>query len=122
MKLQKAPQSLIDLFDSALPEDQRLEKRSLFGFPAAFVHGNMICGIHGNSCIVRLDPVQREGWLKNKAILFEPMPGRPMKEYIVVPADVLSQSLRLKSLLQLALDYGLTLPPKQGKKKTPKKR
>jgi hypothetical protein len=54
MAWEKSPESLIEAFHEALPDDDRIERRKLFGFPCAFVNGNMFTGLHQRDMIVRL--------------------------------------------------------------------
>ena len=44
---------------------------------------------------------------------FEPIPGRTMKEYIVVPETVYGDRARFKGLVRQSLDYVQALPPRQ---------
>ena len=37
MEWQKSPDDVARAFDAALPDDPRLERRKMFGFPAGFV-------------------------------------------------------------------------------------
>ena len=46
--------------------------------------------------------------------LFEPMTGRPMREYIVLPKSALADRGALAAWLQRGLSYAASLPP-QGK-------
>ena len=50
----KSPDDLIALFYAALPEDPRVERRKMFGYPCAFVGGNLFTGLHQEDVIVRL--------------------------------------------------------------------
>jgi len=45
----KSPDDLIALFYAALPEDPRVERRKMFGYPCAFVGGNLFSGLHADS-------------------------------------------------------------------------
>jgi hypothetical protein len=71
---------------------------------------------------VRLSESNKEELLKNKgAELFEPMPGRPMKGYIILPKSWRDrQTETLRKWVSLSLEYVAKLPPK--KKKTPTKK
>lgn len=90
----------------------------MFGFPCAFVNGNMCVGIFNQDIMVRLSEADRKDWIENKeAHLFEPIAGRPMKEYIQVPKPVLQNLMELKKLVQQSFNYVLTLEPKEKKKK-----
>lgn len=53
----------------------------MFGYPAAFVNGNMFTGVFADRVFVRLpaDELAEAARLGGK--LLEPMPGRPMKAY-----------------------------------------
>src|SRR5262249_43711000 len=91
-KWTKAPESLMVTFSNAVERLPTLEARKMFGYPAAFVNGNMFAGLFQSSMIVRLSEDDRR---RSGAPAFEPMPGRPMREYVVVPKDVLGSSTAL---------------------------
>ena len=117
MKWKKSPQTLIDLFESIRPEEPA-QARQMFGYPACFVNGNMFMGLHEDRMIVRLDEADRTKLLKEKgAKVFEPMVGRPMKEYVVLPPQVLKSRPKLRTWVAKAFDYGQSLPPKAKKAK-----
>jgi TfoX/Sxy family transcriptional regulator of competence genes len=114
----KAPPELVDKFNSVIPGPPA-QTRQMFGYPAAFVGGNMFMGLHEDRFILRLPEQEREKLLNVAgAEVFEPMAGRPMKEYIVVPQSVLSSSAKLKSWIEKSLDYAKSLPAKKPKAKT----
>jgi hypothetical protein len=52
------------------------------------------------------------------AATFEPMAGRPMKEYVTVPASLLAAPEALEPWVAAALVHGASLPPKAAKTKT----
>ncbi len=104
----------IKAFDAALPHN--VERRKMFGYPAAFVNGNMAAGLHQSGAILRLPETDRQALLKAGGRTFEPMPGRPMREYIVAPADFLEKRDDLKKWLGRAVKYAGSLPPKAKKK------
>ncbi|MBI4493066.1 MAG: TfoX/Sxy family protein [Chloroflexi bacterium] len=119
MKWEKAPESLVQTFDAALPEDARVERRKMFGYPCAFVGGNMFAGLHEARLIVRLPEEARETLLALEgACSFEPMAGRPMREYVVVPPQVVADPAALREWVGQAFTYGSTLAPKSGEKRT----
>ena len=96
---------------------KRLWARKMFGFPAAFVNGNMFMGLHQEDMVLRLPEEARTELLKTSgARIFEPMPGRPMKEYVVVPPSLLANQKKLASWVAKALDYGTALKPKAKSK------
>ena len=86
MKIPRPNKESIDLFQSLVPEDDRVMVRPMFGNISAFVNGNMFFGMFGNDLFLRLSDEDRIELLKNKgASALEPMKGRPMEDYVVVP-------------------------------------
>jgi hypothetical protein len=62
------------------------DHKQMFGYPACVLRGNVFMSLHEDSLILRLADADRADFLSRYgSILFEPMPGRPMKEYVVVP-------------------------------------
>jgi hypothetical protein len=76
----KSPQGLIDLFVECLPDDPRIDRRKMFGYPPAFVNGNLCAGLFQDRVFARLADEDRAA-LPGGGDYFEPMPGRPMKAY-----------------------------------------
>ena len=110
----KASQSLVDLFDESLPDDPRLERRKMFGYPCAFVAGNMAAGLFGDRIFARLSPEDRAA-LPGGGEDFAPMPGRAMKGYVLVPDDVVADEGALAETLARAVSFTGSLPPKEKK-------
>lgn len=120
MKWQKSSQGLIDLFESVMPGPPAVQ-RKMFGYPAGFVNGNMFMGLFKESMILRLPEGPREEFLKvHSAKIFEPMAGRPMREYAAVPQSVLRNKKELAAWAAKAFEYGASLKPKSPSAK-PKK-
>ena len=46
-----APPDLVSLFDRVVPADPAVERRKMFGYPCAFVGGNMVCGLYQDGVI-----------------------------------------------------------------------
>lgn len=110
----KSPQGLIDLFTECLPDDPRLERRKMFGYPVVFAHGNMCAGLFGERVFARLADDDRAA-LPGGGDYFEPMPGRPMKAYAVIPDDVVADEAALAEVLAKAVAFTAALPPKAKK-------
>lgn len=118
----KAPQSLVDLFDACLPAGPGLERRKMFGYPCAFVHGNMYAGLFQDIAFARLPPgLHAEVDAEFGARHFEPMPGRPMRAYVVLPEEVLEDEERFTRLLGAAYAFTSALPPREKKPRRPRK-
>jgi TfoX/Sxy family transcriptional regulator of competence genes len=124
MEWTKSPVSLLQAFDEALPGGGKVERRKMFGYPAAFVGGNMATGLFQEHLIVRLPEKRRAALLAEPGSApFEPMPGRPMKEYVVVSPAIVSDRRELQRWIGEALAYAASLPSrskKTAKKKTTK--
>ena len=119
MAWRKAPQSLVAYFDKIVPQDARIERRKMFGYPAAFINGNLFASLFQESCILRLRENDRDEMrVAFGARNFEPMAGRAMREYIVVPDEVLADADAMSEWMTRAMDYGAALAPKAkaGKK------
>ena len=115
MAWQKSSPGLIEVFHQSMPDDARVERRQMFGYPAAFVNGNMFTGLHQESMVVRLPESKREALIARGGRTFEPMAGRPMREYIVVPPAIVGAPAELRRWTGDALEYVATLPPKPAK-------
>jgi len=99
--------------ETLLAGDSRVQVRKMFGHPAAFVNGNMCVGTFGNDVFVRLDEAGVRSLTRVEGIRsFEPMPGRPMKQYLVLPPSLLRDSKQSKKWVQRSIEYALSLPPK----------
>jgi hypothetical protein len=56
------------------------------------------------------------------AAIFEPMAGRPMREYVCLPDKVIADRAQLNAWLTEALEYVATLPPKKSGAKFSKRK
>ena len=90
----------------------------MFGYPAGFVDGNVFMGLHQDHMVLRLPPEPRRELLAMEgAAAFEPMPGRPMAEYVAVPPSLLAHPPSLERWVHAALEYGASLSPKAPRAK-----
>ena len=51
---------------------------------------------------------------------FEPMPGRPMSGFTLLPSSIIDDDEAIRHWVGRAIEYGVTLPPKVPKAKKPK--
>jgi TfoX/Sxy family transcriptional regulator of competence genes len=116
----KPTQETKDFFASIVPEHPAVSIRPMFGQLSAFVNGNMFMGIFGEDVVLRLAENERSELTAAGGGPFEPMPGRPMREYVVVPPAWLQDPSRMRRWAARALDQAEELPPKEsgGKEKT----
>jgi hypothetical protein len=118
-KFTKSPPEVIAAFDAASPSRAGVERKSMFGYPALFVNGNMFAFTFGRNIVIRLDAPGRAKAVKAGAVPFEIMPGRPMAEYIGV-AGAAMKGPALRRWLADGLAYAVTLPPRAVKGATSK--
>jgi hypothetical protein len=113
----KSPPELIARFDELAPLAGDADRKMMFGYPVCVLRGNMFMGLHGDSLILRLAEADKAEFLRRYAAgLFEPMPGRPMKEYVVVPPS-LAYDEGVGEWVRRSRAYAETLPAKKPKKK-----
>ena len=117
MKWEKAPERNIEILALVTRVVPEAERKLVFGYPAYFLNGHMFAGTHQSDIILRLSDEDRADFLERTgAGLFYPMPGKPMKEYVVVPPAVYESEADFGQWLTRSRDYVLTLAPKEKKK------
>lgn len=84
----------------------------MFGYPAAFTGGKLFAGLHQENFIIKLSEADRRRLSALGAQPFEPMPGRRMREYVVLPPSVLSDRTALQRWLLRSLAYVASSPKK----------
>ena len=114
MAWKKSPPELIAAFAKAKPADPSVTSRPMFGYPALFVKGNMFAGTYQDKIVVRFGDDRTIAGSKS-AKLFEPMPGRAMKEYVVVPDAVVKSPAKLRAWIDHAHGYAKKLPAKKAR-------
>ena len=117
-KWSKSSAELSRTFELAVKPLPGAELRKMFGYPCAFVNGQMFAGLHQENLFLRLPAPDREEFLALPgATPFEPMPGRPMREYVVVPPEMVAATSALSPWLEKALVYAASLPEKPAPRK-----
>jgi hypothetical protein len=112
-KFVKSSPELVARFDTAAARFPEAERRKMFGYPALFVGGNLVTGLFAESWMIRLGDDDRAALLALPgAGPFEPMPGKPMKGYGTLPADVVADDAALDDWVGRAIAFGRTLPAK----------
>ena len=114
MKWKKVSPELVEALESAM-FGFNAEKRKMFGSPVWFVNGNMLTGAHQDSIFVRASREDRDDELSDGAAPFEPMEGRVMKDYVIVPESAYSDPKELGRWLSRSFEFTTTLPPKERK-------
>ena len=111
----KSPDELRERFEAGIAGVDGLEQRQMFGYPAAFIGGNLTTSLHQDSWIVRLPPDALSERLDAGWSAFEPMPGRPMRGYVALPDEVAEDPDQARAWVERAAAYVRTLPPKAAK-------
>ena len=97
----KSPQSLIDLFDKSVPSGEGISLRKMFGYPAAFANGKALSA---------QDRARFTAEFGERT--FEPMKGRPMREYVRLPEQLLADARKRAAWIKRSLRYAETVVPK----------
>jgi len=119
----KSPPDLVRLFDRLLPERGAIERRKMFGYPAAFANGHLFAGLHQENLVLKLGEADRQVFeQKHGATPFEPMPGRKMGAFMVAPPALLADAKTLAPWLDKARAYVASLPAKEKKKPAAKRK
>ena len=90
--------------------------KPMFGYRCAWVNGNMATGLFADEWWVRVSEPDRDALLELPgAHPFEPMPGRSMGRYVVLPPDVAADDDAVDGWLTRAIEFTRTVPPKKKK-------
>jgi len=115
-KWKPAPREAVAAFEASTSGLSGVEPRKMFGYSCVFAKGNMFAGLHEAGMVLRLPDEQRAEFLRLKgASQFEPMPGRVMREYVVVPKVLLNAPEKLRAWVEKSLAYVSSLPTKPKK-------
>ena len=114
-KFIKTPPDMVAAFEAARPGRADVEKKTMFGYPAFFVKGNMFAFTFGPKIAVRLGESAPKG-----AKPFEIMNGRGMAQYYEVPASA-TKGAALRRWVEDGLAYASKMPAKAKKTTATKK-
>jgi TfoX/Sxy family transcriptional regulator of competence genes len=95
-----------------------VKKKKMFGCPVYFSNDNMLAGVFENDIFIRLSEQDRKKIIleNDEVVLFEPVKGRVMKEYVVLPESLYNDPEKFHELLNMSYDHVSSLPAKQKKK------
>jgi TfoX/Sxy family transcriptional regulator of competence genes len=115
---EKPSPELSRILDEAAEPFAIIERRKMFGCPAFYINGNMFAGVYGQQLFLRLPPEARTLLeTETTARPFEPMPGRPMTEYVAMPEAIWSDSVAMEEWMRRSVEFVGAMPPKQPKPK-----
>ena len=108
----KSPADLVERFSGVIALRPSVSTRKMFGYPAAFVNGNLATGLHEANWFVRLPETASAELRAAGGGSFEPMAGRPMRGYTMLPAEIADDPEAAGAWVDRAIAYVATLPPK----------
>jgi TfoX N-terminal domain len=112
--MEKSPPELVERFASVLDRHPDLERRKMFGYPAGFIGGNLATSLFNDRWVVRLGDADREELLRLEgAGQFEPMPGRAMKGFALVPPSIVEDDTAIDGWVDRAIAHARSLPAKK---------
>src|SRR4051812_10963095 len=104
MAWKKSSEDAVKRFVEALPEPATKGRRKMFGYEACFVAGNFWAGMYQDDVVIKLpDEVKASQPELARAARFDPMGGRPMKQWWVVPKKISANASALGKLLAATL-------------------
>jgi hypothetical protein len=109
----KSPPELVERFSTVLAGYPDAQRKPMFGFPAAFVGGNMATSLFRDRWVVRLPAAEIDDALAAGAGAFEPMPGRPMKGFVTVPPGDVEDDAAIRRWVERGLALAASMPKKK---------
>jgi hypothetical protein len=109
----KSPPELVERFAAVMDRYPDAQRKKMFGYPAAFVGGNMATGLFADQWVVRLPDGEIEPAKAAGAGSFEPMPGRPMKAFVVIPAADVADDDAIARWVERGLAHAASMPAKK---------
>ncbi|MCI4372045.1 MAG: TfoX/Sxy family protein [Thermoplasmata archaeon] len=116
MGVPKPAAAAVKVFEGLAAELPKVTVKSMFGQPAAFANGHMFFGVFGEQVFVRLSEKDRASADAIPGFVpFEPMPGRAMKEYRVLPSSIRASPSASRKWVARSQEYAASLAPKKAK-------
>jgi TfoX/Sxy family transcriptional regulator of competence genes len=115
MSLPKPSEQAKTAFQKLVPVDSAVSTRPMFGNLAAFVNGNLFCGLFGEDLFVRVSDAEQAKIRQQGGRAFEPMPGRAMTGYVMVPPGWQKKPDASRAVVVIALAWSRALPAKTAR-------
>lgn len=109
--MEKAAPELVARFEELVDVVAEADRKLVFGSPTCLVGGNMFFGVHATGLFVKLPEGAAAELVEAGGAPFEPMPGRAMGGFFVLPASLSNQ----EQWVRRSYEYAVTLPPKKPK-------
>ena len=115
----KKDESLIERVDGLLATAP-VRRKNMFGSTAWFLETNdmMFVGAWGEGIMLRVGEQRTSNLIEaGDAEPFDPMGGKPMREYVFLNGERIAEDDDLLEWLDEASEFALSLPPKAKKKR-----
>lgn len=112
MQIPKPTESARALFESLVPDDDRVQVKPMFGNLGAFINGNMFMGVFGPDVGVKLDSADERALREHGGQPFGPS-ERPMSGYVSFPSAY--NAATAKPWVDKAIAYVGGMPAKVNK-------
>lgn len=89
-----------------------LERKKMFGGIGWLDHGNMCVGVWRDWLIIRVGVDAAPALLVRDGLKPMDITGKPMKGWLMADGDAIAEDDDLRDLVQAALNFTATLPPK----------
>lgn len=96
----------------ALDGTSGITEKKMFGGLCFMLNGHMVCGVHKGGGMARIGKAREPEALEMDGIEPLSFTGRKMGGMVDVNRDVLGDDERLRKIVELALSYAKSLPPK----------
>ena len=108
----KSPPELVERFTAVLDGYPDVVRKKMFGYPAAFVGGNMATGLFADRWVVRLPDDEIDRAKTEGAGSFEPVPGKPMKAFVAIPEADVADDTAIRRWVERGLAHAGSMPAK----------
>jgi TfoX N-terminal domain len=115
-KFDKSSPEIVARFNEVLDRHPAPDvvRKKMFGYPCAWINGNMATGLFAEQWWVRVSELDRDRLLELPgAHPFEVMPGKAMGRNVRMPPDLVADDAAVDAWIAKALDFPRTLPPKK---------
>ena len=97
---------------TSLSPKKGIEEKKMFGGLGFLLHGNMLVGVWKNSLIARVGPDAYEHSIREPHAREFDITGRPMKGWVLIDAEGVSDDEELNGWIQRAVNFVRTLEAK----------
>jgi TfoX/Sxy family transcriptional regulator of competence genes len=87
-------------------------EQKMFGGIGFLLGGNVACGVHKESMIVRIDPQKQDRLLKKPGVKLFDITGKPMKGWLMVEPEGCKTRKQLSTWVKEGIEFASKLPAK----------